>query len=82
MSDSSEHQLPFRGFSVYWPGPDARFLNDKVVAGFVSEDSLAVARIDGTILYQRPVTQIWRLNEILPMAPALVSAFTKLAIQR
>jgi hypothetical protein len=66
MSDSSERQLPFINLGVFWP--DARFLNDKELAGFVSTDSLAVMRLDGTLLYQKPVTQLWRLNEILPTA--------------
>lgn len=72
-SDSSERQLPFRKGYISWP--DERFLNDKVVAGFISERSLGVARLDGSIRYQKPITQIWRLNEILPTAPGTLFCF-------
>lgn len=48
MPDSQERQLSFGGGGIW---PDARFLNDKDVADFVTAESLAVARLDGTILY-------------------------------
>jgi len=66
MSDLSERQLPFVNLGGVWP--DARFLNDKELAGFISTDSLAVMRLNGTLMYKKPVTQRWRLNEILPTA--------------
>jgi hypothetical protein len=73
-SDSSERQLPFRDPYSSWP--HERFLNDKIVAGFISENSLGVARLDGTILYQKPVKQFWgSLNEILPTVPGTVFCF-------
>jgi hypothetical protein len=74
MPDHSEHQLPISSYGISWP--DARFLNDKIVAGFISTKSLGVARLDGTILYQKPITQFWgSLNEILPMVPGTVFCF-------
>jgi hypothetical protein len=66
MPDHSERQLPLLSYSIGLP--DARFLSDKEVGGFLSEDSLAVVRIDGTILYKKPVAQIWSLNEIVTTA--------------
>jgi len=65
MPDSPERQMPFGGGGIW---PDARFLNDKDVADFASTDSLAVARLDGTILYSKPVKQRWHLAEILTTA--------------
>jgi hypothetical protein len=43
-------------------------LNDNDIADFVSAQSLAVARLDGTILYSKPVKQRWHLSEILTTA--------------
>ncbi len=56
-----DYQLGFGGAD---PWPDARFLSDNVLTYFESDHALAVAKIDGTILYRLPVRTRWRLAEI------------------
>jgi len=48
-----ERPIPFGGGFIW---PDARFLNDHMIAGFESDTSLAVADFDGNILYRIPAT--------------------------
>ena len=53
--------LPFGGLGVW---PEARFLNRNTVADFESDKALAIAQLDGTILFRVPVTARWNVAEI------------------
>jgi len=60
-----DQPLPFGGGGVW---PEARFLSDTTVADFESEKALAVARIDGNVLFREPVIARWRLAELATTA--------------
>lgn len=53
--------IPFGGEGIW---PEARFLNRNTLADFESDKSLAVATLDGRILFRVPVTQRWHRSEI------------------
>jgi hypothetical protein len=55
-----DRQLLFEGLNGW---PTARFINHDTVAGFESDTALAVARLDGTILFRVPVKSRWELSE-------------------
>ena len=57
----SDQQLSFGGLGVW---PEARFINDTTIADFESDKALAIARIDGTILFRVPVRARWHVSEI------------------
>jgi hypothetical protein len=52
LPGQSDQQLSFGGLGVW---PEARFINDTTIADFESDKALAIARIDGTILFRVPV---------------------------
>jgi hypothetical protein len=54
--------LPFGGGGIW---PDARFLDRNTIADFESDKALAIARIDGTILFRVPVTARWHVTDIV-----------------
>jgi hypothetical protein len=60
--------LPFGGAGIW---PDARFLDRNTIADFESDKALAIARIDGTILFRVPVTTRWHVTDILRLAISL-----------
>jgi len=51
-----------------WYLPSARFLNDGVVADFESDTTLAVVRVDGTVLFRKPVKARWHVSELTTTA--------------
>lgn len=61
ISGKSDQPIPF-GSGGIWP--TARFLNRSTIADFESDKSLAVAKLDGTILFRFPVEARWDVSEI------------------
>jgi len=60
-----DQAVPFGGGGIW---PDARFLNRTTIADFESDKSLAVAKLDGSILFRVPVTARWNVTEIATSA--------------
>jgi hypothetical protein len=60
-----DQPLSFGGSGIW---PEARFLNQETIADFESDKALAVARVDGTVLFRVPVTARWELAEVTTAA--------------
>jgi hypothetical protein len=60
-----DQPLSFGGIGVW---PEARFLNRETVSDFESDKALAVAKVDGTVLFRIPVTARWELAEVITAA--------------
>jgi len=57
----SDRQLPLAGLGTW---PTARFINRNTVADFESDKALAVANLDGTILFRVRVKARWQVSEV------------------
>jgi hypothetical protein len=56
-----DHPVLFGGLGIW---PEARFINDTTIADFESDNSLAIARIGGDILFRVPVKTRWQVAEV------------------
>jgi hypothetical protein len=64
-SGQADRQLPFEDASV---NPSARCINRKTVADFESNKKLAVASMDGHVLFRVPVRARWQMPEVVTSA--------------
>jgi hypothetical protein len=60
-----DHQLPFLGIGIW---PEARFVSDSRIAGFETDNVLAIAESSGSTVFRLPVTQRWHLAEVTASA--------------
>ena len=60
-----DQPLSFGGGGIW---PEARFLGQETISDFESNKALAVARVDGTVLFRVPVTTRWELAEVTTAA--------------
>jgi len=65
LPDAPEQLLPLNGGGIW---PDARFVNDTVMADFESDTILAVTKTDGTVLFRIPVKARWHVSELTTTA--------------
>jgi hypothetical protein len=65
LPEHPDQQLSFGGSGVW---PEARFLNDTTIADYESDKALAVAKIDGTILFRVPTSARWHVTEVATAA--------------